>query len=117
MNTSYGSYGKVPVPSLPPDTECAEDGMPLGRTHHADRVRAARESGGDLDVKMLPPSPSPAKPIQRRCSDPNNAQDLVPRFDLGELQASSPRAGRGRELPDDGKIISFLVLIIKNLLK
>lgn len=116
MNTSYGSYGKVPVPSLPPDTECAEDGMHLGRTHHADRVRAARESGGDLDVKMLPPSPSPAKPIQRRCSDPNNAQDLVPRFDLGELQASSPRAGRGRELPDDGKIISFLVLIIKNLL-
>ena len=35
------AHGSTPLPMLPPATERAEDGMPLGRSHHAERARAA----------------------------------------------------------------------------
>ncbi|KAL5504663.1 BUD4 [Sanghuangporus vaninii] len=81
------SHGKM---ALPPDTELDEDGIPLGRTHHAERARAVHESGEDFDIKMMPPSPleDVVPSVKQEFHDP-----LVPRFDLhlDDLRTSSPR--------------------------
>ena len=74
---------------LPPDTE-TEDGLPLGRTHHAERAKAAHSRDDSFDpvverdVQMLPHSPSSAKRpsgengLSRQLPDP-----FMPKFDLG----------------------------------
>ncbi|TFY68556.1 hypothetical protein EVJ58_g950 [Rhodofomes roseus] len=123
--------------SLPPDIE-TEDGVPYGRTHHAERLGAAyhptpaydassdtdqldfsvstpppstitqtntgpgsRSISGtperldvsevDEDVRMLPPSPSPAKRPSQVSPVPSE-QVLVPRFSLEHLRQSATTA-------------------------
>lgn len=98
------AHGNTPLPTLPPDTECAEDGMPLGRTHHAERARAAHavsSTGADTESRPLPPSPSPSK----KPAPPSNEHDLMdfelPKFDLGlgDFRTSSPRANSVKSSP------------------
>lgn len=84
------SEGRTPLPVLPPDTELAEDGMPLGRTHHAERARAAHqkdelEREAEKSIDMIPPSPSPMR--KKASEHGERSQELpdpmLPKFDLG----------------------------------
>ncbi|KAI0056363.1 hypothetical protein BV25DRAFT_1832375 [Artomyces pyxidatus] len=55
--------------------------MPLGRSTHSERVRAEHKPNEfEEDVKMLPPSPSPAKVT--KCTGNGNSESLVPRFGI-----------------------------------
>ena len=98
------AHGSTPLPTLPPDTERAEDGMPLGRSRHAERARAAHASyvlGAEMEAKPLPPSPSPTK----KPASPINVHDMMdfelPKFDLGlgDFKTSSPRAHSAKNSP------------------
>lgn len=117
--------------SLPPDTE-TEDGIPYGRTHHAERLSAAYRAEAeyalqephsfststpprsrsatpeipsgipehrevDEDVRMLPPSPSPAKGkrVNRLFSTPGE-HILMPKFSLERMSMSPPRETSGQ---------------------
>ncbi|KAH9973690.1 hypothetical protein BGW80DRAFT_1305837 [Lactifluus volemus] len=63
------------VTSTPPQNQSAGSTMPLGRSTHSERARADRMHDDlEEDVRMLPPSPSPAKAKKY----PN----LLPKFDL-----------------------------------
>lgn len=91
-------------PALPPGTE-VEDGMPLGRSHHAERALKAHQEDDpeiDKDVKMLPPSPSPLKR-----SAPGKKIELhdgmVPRFDLGIGLPTTLRKDEYSHALTDGK--------------
>ncbi|KAH8115290.1 hypothetical protein DFH11DRAFT_1854440 [Phellopilus nigrolimitatus] len=93
-HTAQHTYGQTPLPPLPHDTECTEDGMPLGRTHHAERARAAHQGRDDVDVEhdvgMLPPSPSPMKKLASSEQLPRELSDsLVPKLELG-FRTGSP---------------------------
>lgn len=77
-----------PPVDLPPDTEVDEVGIPLGRTHHSERARQAREEENDpkveKDVQMLPGSPSPPRrygSAERKKGRPSNS--FMPKLDLG----------------------------------
>ncbi|THH07867.1 hypothetical protein EW145_g3090 [Phellinidium pouzarii] len=76
------TYGRTPLPALPPDTERAEDGMPLGRTHHAERARTARDADLESDVKILPPSPSPMKKPGAVDVERDLPEPYIPKLDL-----------------------------------
>ncbi|KAF8273415.1 hypothetical protein EI94DRAFT_1826162, partial [Lactarius quietus] len=99
--------------SLPQHID-SQDGVPYGRTHHADRAALSRHSHPNTpleiletltsvakqspsvpstppqadrmaddvedDVRMLPPSPSPAK--IKKHSLPDRSENLLPKFDL-----------------------------------
>ncbi|KAI5123786.1 hypothetical protein M0805_009081 [Coniferiporia weirii] len=98
------NYGRTPLPALPPDMERAEDGMPLGRTHHSDRARAARDTEVDVDMKILPPSPSPTKGSTQTTGERELSDMPVPKFDLGlnGFRTSSPRgAGTDRSFTNN----------------
>lgn len=98
----------MPLPMLPPDTERAEGGMPLGRSHHAERARAAHTAhvpSANMEVKPLPPSPSPTK--QQPSFNEHDLMDFeLPKFDLGlnDFKTSSPRASSVKNSPrNEGK--------------
>ena len=80
--------------TLPYDIERAEDDMPLGRTHHADRSRLAHMQASDpivdREVQLLPPSPSPGRRVEPRSSEEGLSGSMVPKFDLG-LGSASPK--------------------------
>ncbi|KAA1470645.1 hypothetical protein DENSPDRAFT_836479, partial [Dentipellis sp. KUC8613] len=57
--------------------------MPLGRSTHSERKRRDHgETDIEEDVKMLPPSPSPAK-TRPRADVHANTDSLIPKFDIG----------------------------------
>jgi hypothetical protein len=68
--------------STPPQGPSVVSTMPLGRSTHSERARADRMPDDvEEDVKMLPPSPSPAKIEKHPFGD--RSESLVPKFDLG----------------------------------
>ena len=68
--------------STPPQGPSVGSTMPLGRSTHSERARADRMPDDvEEDVKMLPPSPSPAKIEKHPFGD--RSESLVPKFDLG----------------------------------
>ena len=68
--------------STPPQGPSVGSTMPLGRSTHSERARADRMPDDvEEDVKMLPPSPSPAKTKKHPSGD--LSESLVPKFDLG----------------------------------
>lgn len=84
------NHNRTPLPALPPDTELAEDGMPLGRTHHADRARVAHQKDkldieAEKSIDMIPPSPSPMRKKAFEHGDRSKElpDPLLPKFDLG----------------------------------
>jgi hypothetical protein len=67
--------------STPPQGPSVGSAMPLGRSTHSERARAGRMPDDvEEDVKMLPPSPSPAKIEKHPFGD--RSESLVPKFDL-----------------------------------
>ena len=76
----------VPI-RLPPDTEVDEVGLPLGRSHHADRSRLAHELENDPviedDVRMLPGSPSPPRRYGSIAKKPQPIDSFMPKLDFG----------------------------------
>ena len=67
--------------STPPQGPSVKSTMPLGRSTHSERARADRMPDDvEEDVKMLPPSLSPAK-IEKH-SFGERSESLVPKFDL-----------------------------------
>ena len=80
--------------STPPQGPSAGSTVPLGRSTHSERARADRMPDDvEEDVKMLPPSPSPAKPKRQPFSD--RSESLVPKFDLDvHRQDVAESAGR-----------------------
>ena len=69
------------LPSTPPQGQSVESTVPLGRSTHSERVLADRMADDvEDDVRMLPPSPSPAKFKKHPLSD--RSESLVPNFDL-----------------------------------
>jgi len=84
--------------STPPQGPSVGSTMPLGRTTHSERARADRMPDDvEEDVKMLPPSPSPAKIERHPFGD--RSENLVPKFDLGvHRQEAVDSAGRHGEL-------------------
>lgn len=80
--------------STPPQGPSVGSAMPLGRSTHSERARADRMPDDvEEDVKMLPPSPSPAKIEKHSFSD--RSESLVPKFDLGvDRQDVVNNAGR-----------------------
>ncbi|KAN0116105.1 hypothetical protein V8E52_006162 [Russula decolorans] len=67
--------------STPPQGPSVGSAMPLGRSTHSERARAGRMLDDvEEDVKMLPPSPSPAKIEKHPFGD--RSESLVPKFDL-----------------------------------
>lgn len=67
--------------STPPRGPPVGSTMPLGRSTHSERAQAGRMPDDvEEDVKMLPPSPSPAKIIKHPFGD--RSESLVPKFDL-----------------------------------
>ena len=83
--------------STPPQGPSTGSTMPLGRSTHSERARADRMPDDvEEDVKMLPPSPSPAKTKIHQFSD--RSENLVPKFDLDVHQQDVPvSAGRPNE--------------------
>lgn len=83
------STPRTPVATvLPRDVELAEDDMPLGRLHHADRSRFAHMQAVDAivdeEVRMLPPSPSPGRRAAAGASRERSlTESVLPKFDLG----------------------------------
>ncbi len=82
---------------LAPNTEVDEVGIPYGRTHHADRARDAHQTDHQVkeDVKMLPPSPSPAKRMsnegeRRQSHSREHSVSMLPKFELGINLDSKP---------------------------
>jgi hypothetical protein len=84
-------------PSLtttPPQGPSVGSNMPLGRSTHSERARADRMPDDvEEDVKMLPPSPSPAKTKRQPFSD--RSESLVPKFDL-DVHRQDMAEGAGR---------------------
>jgi hypothetical protein len=72
------------VTSTPPQNQSAGSTMPLGRSTHSERARADRLLDDlEEDVRMLPPSPSPAKAKKYPFGDGDcTAESLLPKFDL-----------------------------------
>ena len=83
--------------STPPQGPPVGSTMPLGRSTHSERARADRMPDDvEEDVKMLPPSPSPAKAKMHTSSI--RSDHLVPKFDLGvHQQGVAESAGRRDE--------------------
>jgi hypothetical protein len=70
-----------PLTSTPPQGPSVGSVMPLGWSTHPERARAGRMPDDvEEDVKMLPPSPSPAKNEKHPFGD--RSESLVPKFDL-----------------------------------
>ena len=90
-------------PILPPDTECVEDGIPLGRAHHSERVKEAHEGPYEDDVAMLPPSPSPVKSTPQLAHSRDLAAPMIPKLDLGVDLGDSPHGRRDTSFTGDGK--------------
>jgi hypothetical protein len=72
------------VTSTPPQNQSAGSTMPLGRSTHSERARVDRMPDElEEDVRMLPPSPSPAKAKKYPFGDGDcTAENLLPKFDL-----------------------------------
>ncbi len=83
--------------STPPQGPSIGSTIPLGRSTHSERARADRMPDDiEEDVKMLPPSPSPAKAKKHSFGD--RSESLVPKFDLGvHRQEVVESAGRYSE--------------------
>jgi len=78
--TSVARQGPSPT-STPPQGPSVGSTMPLGQSTHLERARADRMPDDvEEDVKMLPPSPSPAKINKHPIAD--RSESLVPKFDL-----------------------------------
>ncbi|KAH7926937.1 hypothetical protein BV22DRAFT_1085889 [Leucogyrophana mollusca] len=76
------------APSTPPrattPTSAPSSAVPLGRSTHLERVREEhRPDELDEDVRMMPPSPSPAKQTSR--GENANRDSLIPKFNI-EIQ-------------------------------
>ncbi len=83
-----------PVPSTPPQGQSLGSTVPLGRSTHSERVLADRMPDDiEDDVRMLPPSPSPAKIKKNPLSD--RSESLLPKFDLDiHQQGVNDESGR-----------------------
>ncbi|KAH0829203.1 hypothetical protein J3R83DRAFT_2763 [Lanmaoa asiatica] len=84
-------------PSTPPRTtessmDISGSDIPLGRSTYVECVRQDHEV--EVDVNMMPPSPSPAKKLVR--SEHSNRNSLIPRFELQPPRnESSPKNNTG----------------------
>lgn len=98
-------HGNMSLPSLPPDIECDEDGMPLGRSHHAERARAAHAGSHTAEVRPLSGSPSPSKRLAPTFHEEYNEDEDLPKFDLdvGGIRTSSPRLSRNETSPHENQ--------------
>lgn len=92
----------VTRPILPPDTECVEDGIPLGRTHHSERIRDAHDGPQDDDVDMLPPSPSPVKSTPQLSHSRDLAAPMIPKLDFGINPSNSPHSRSDNSFTGEG---------------
>lgn len=69
------------VPSTPPQGQSVGSTVPLGRSTHSERALADRMLDDvEDDVRMLPPSPSPAKIKKHPLGD--RSESLLPKFDF-----------------------------------
>ncbi|KIK61198.1 hypothetical protein GYMLUDRAFT_225414 [Collybiopsis luxurians FD-317 M1] len=76
---------------LPPDLE-TEDGVPLGRSHHAERAMKHHYEHGNIEPVSHPVLPSPAFPIHATATSP------PPSTPSHRAQISSPPLGRSTHL-------------------
>ncbi|KAI0301574.1 hypothetical protein B0F90DRAFT_1925455 [Multifurca ochricompacta] len=85
--------------NTPPQGHSMGSFMPLGRSTHSERARADRMPDDvEEDVRMLPPSPSPAK--NKRYPFGDHSESLLPQFDLdAHLEEVEDIAGSGRTDP------------------
>ena len=103
--------GHTPAVALPPDIE-TENGVPYGRTHHAERIKIARESEIDREiiegVQMLPASPSPMTRKQHNVHHSRELSNpLIPKFDLG-VDLDMTNAGSKGSFTDGEHIKLFI---------
>ncbi|KAN0131906.1 hypothetical protein V8E53_010186 [Lactarius tabidus] len=83
------------VPSTPPQGQSVGSTAPLGRSTHSERMLADRMVDDvEDDVRMLPPSPSPAKIKKHPLSD--RSESLLPKFDF-DIHHQDVNDGSGGE--------------------
>ncbi|KAI0292552.1 hypothetical protein BC826DRAFT_1018621 [Russula brevipes] len=90
--------------STPPQGQSVEYAMPLGRSTHSERAQAERMPDDvEEDVRMLPPSPSPAK--VKKYSLDDRSESLIPKFDL-DVHLQGVADGTGASGPSEWRDVS-----------